>query len=199
MNSNNTRQRGPIADHPGRGSDAQSAHVVLVADSDPAVTDDVAGLLRDNYTVRTAYTSETVLPSIDEDVSVVLLDPTLPGLSVETVVERLASGDVDSRIAALSEEATADDRFDDLVRKPVSPDSLRSTVDRLCHCVAYRSTLERFYALARERATLSTDDPQRDHLDERLAELEAELDETVAPLDTGDAYEAALREPGRNQ
>lgn len=192
---NNTRQRGWVGDDCGPGGETNATHVVLVADSDTAVTDEVAELLRDDYTVRTAYASGAVLPSIDDDVSVVLLDPELPGLTVESVVERVTSDGVDCRIAALTETVTTDDRFDDHVRKPVTAESLRATVDRLCRCVAYRSTLERFYSLSRERAMLPADDPQRDRLDDRLADLQTELDEVVEPLDNDEVYEAALRDP----
>lgn len=195
MNSDNTRQWGPPhTSHRGRESDTHSSHVVLVADSDPEITDDVAELLRDGYVVRTAYTSEAVLSSVDDDVSVVLLDPALPDLLVDDVIDRLADGG-NWRVAALTERRPADDRFDGHVSKPVARESLMSTVDRLCHCVAYRDTLDRYYDVAQARATLSSDDPQLDRLDSKLSDIEVELGEVAESIDSDDAYEAALREP----
>lgn len=240
MNSDNTRQREPPTTRRyGFDRDGDAEHVVLVADSDPRLTDEVADLLRDDYAVRTAYTSETVLAAVDEDVSVVVLDPSLPNLSVAAVVDRLAgeSGDDESdadragddgsptgksvatragdetwsvdadecpdegdwRLAALTERRPDDDRFDGHVGKPVSPDALRSTVDRLCQCVAYRDSLDRYYAVARARASLPPDDPQRERLDDRIADIESELDGVADGIDGYDAYEAALRSPAADR
>lgn len=235
MNSDNTRQREPATTRRcGHEPDGDAEHVVLVADSDPRLTDEVADLLRGEYVVRTAYTSETVLAAVDDDVSVVVLDPSLPNLSVGAVVDRLAgeagddgtgddesstagspasrSGDEtefvgdgecpdegDWRLAALTERRPDDDRFDGHVGKPVSPDALRSTVDRLCRCVAYRDNLDRYYAVARARASLPPDDPQRERLDDRIADLESELDGVADGIDGYDAYEAALRNPAADR
>jgi len=177
------------------GSDRE-AHVVVVADSDTAITDDVARLLGDSYAVRTAHGGRAVRSEVDASVSVVLLDPALPGLSVGDVFDRLAAETVDSRLAALADGPVTDDRFDDRVGKPVSAGALRRTVDRLCRCVAYRTTLEELYDLATARASLPESDPQCARLDERVADLRADLEEAASALDTTDAFEAALRDRG---
>lgn len=39
---------------------------MLVADSDPVLTDEVASLLGDGYAVGTAYTSDAVLSELDD-------------------------------------------------------------------------------------------------------------------------------------
>jgi len=176
-----------------RGSDARTEQVVLVADADPTVTDEIADALQGHYDVRTVDSDADLLADLDEDVSAVLLDPTLP--RADELLDRLAS-DAGRRVAALVEERreTVDDRFDERVRKPVSRSALRATVDRLCRCVAYRDTLDLYFDLAQALAGLDEDDPQRERLAERLDTLEAELDETAAPLDSPDVYDAALRE-----
>jgi CheY-like chemotaxis protein len=176
-----------------RGGDARAGQVVLVADADPTVTDEIADALRNHYDVRTVDPDEDLLARLDEDVSAVLLDPTLPAASA--VLDRLAA-DVDCRVAALVAEGreTVADRFDGCVGKPVSRSALVATVDRLCRCVAYRDKLDHYFDLAQTLASLDEDHPQHDRLAERLAALEAELDETTAPLDSSDVYDAALRE-----
>jgi len=175
------------------GGDARRGQVVLVADGDPTVTDEIADALRGHYDVRTVDSDEDLLATLDEDVSAVLLDPTRSGAA--KLLDRLAA-DVDCRVAALVDDRreSVDERFDERVRKPVSRSALRATVDRLCRCVAYRDALDQYFALAQTLAGLDQDDPQRERLAERLDALEAELDDTGAPLDTSDVYDAALRE-----
>jgi len=192
MTSNDTPQGGSVTAFR-RGSDATAGQVVLVADDDPAVADEIADALQEGYVVRTVTAGEELLAALDEDLSVVLLDPRLP--TTENALDRLAA-DVDCRVAALVPDGhdAVDERFDGRVRKPVSRSALRATVDRLCRCVSYRDALDRYFDLAQALAGLDEGDPQRERIAERLDALEAELDETGAPLDSGEVYDAALRE-----
>ena len=173
------------------GGESNPGHVVLVADADPAVTDEVADALDGHYIVRTATTAAEFRDALDDAVSAVLLDPTLP--EGEETLDRLAA-DADSRVAALvAEGEPVDERFDDRVRKPVSRSALRATDDRLCRCVSYRDALDRYFDLAQRVSALPADDPERERLQACLAELETELDEVATPLDSSEIYEAALR------
>lgn len=168
--------------------------VVLVADRDPAVTDELAAVLRDRFTVRSAYDSADALASLDPDVSVALLDPSIPGLSAQRVVDRVRTDDADCQVAALVDEpldieSTA---FDDCLVKPVEDGHLTETVEQLSRRAAYRTTLEEFYRVARERTDAS--DQERERLDRRLGELDDSLDDVFRTLDGPEAYDAALRE-----
>lgn len=168
--------------------------VVLVADGDPTVTDELAAVLRERFTVRSAYDSADALASLDPDVSVALLDAELPGLSAQRVVDRVRTDDTDCQVAALTDdpldiEATA---FDDALLKPVDDDRLTETVERLSRRATYRTTLEELYRVSRERANASGE--ERDRLDRRLAELDDALDDVFRSLDGPEAYDAALRE-----
>lgn len=190
MTSNNTSEWTSVSGFR-RGGGARPDNVVLVADADRAVTDEVAGALRGSYDVRTAHTDEEALAKLDGGVSVVLLDPTLA--ATDRVLGEVAA-DAGRRIAALADDRRpVDDRFDERVDKPVSRSALRETVDRLCHGVAYRDALDRYFDLARTLAALDEDDPRRERLAERLESIESELDETATPLDSHEVYEAALR------
>lgn len=193
MTSNHTPCDPSLASGHGRPEDV-AANTVLVADSDPAVTDRIASHLRGRYAVRAAYTGEEALDSIDADVSVVLFDPTLPEVSTEQVVARIADAAVDCRLAAVVDETpSAPGAFDDFLLKPVAPEALRSTVDRLCRQAAYRNKLERYYDLVTERASADGPD-ERERLDDAVARLRDELDQALTGLDQRDAYYAALRE-----
>lgn len=196
MNPEHPSHHGPAISGRRTGSAALDSRVVLVADGDPTVTDEIAALLRDSYTVRTAYDSADALASLDASVSAVLLDPDLPGLSARIVLDRATTDAVDCQVAALTREEPDLDasEFDDYVEKPVDPDALRDAVERLCRRAAYRTTLEEYYALAERYATLPEDDPDHDRLGRRLDDLSDDLDDVFVTLDGPEAYDAALRE-----
>lgn len=192
MNTDETHRDG--TDRAARPRSDPRSVVVLVADRDPAVTDEIAAVLRDSYTVRSAYDSADALASLDPDVSVALLDPEIPGLSVQQVLERVCTDDADCQVAALTDEALDLDAtaFDDYLVKPVADDHLLATVDRLSRRAVYRTTLEAYYRTASERA--AADDGDDADLDRRLTELDEQLDEVFRHLDSADAYDAALRD-----
>ncbi|WP_164471624.1 response regulator [Halosimplex salinum] len=193
MNTDNTT--GGKATAPNRSRDDTAAtRVVLVADRDPTVTDDIAAVLRDSYTVRSAYDSADALASLDPDVSVALLDTEMAGLSPRRVLERVRTGSVDCQVAALTDEALDLDAsaFDEYLVKPVAPDHLVETVDRLSRRATYRTTLEEYYQTASERATAAGD--RKERLDDRLAELDEQLDDVFVSFEGSEAYDAALRE-----
>ncbi|MFC7141654.1 DNA-binding protein [Halosimplex aquaticum] len=192
MNTDETSRAGSSGSEHSR--EETPTAVVLVADSDPAVTDEIAAVLWDNYTVRSAYESADVLASLDSDVSVALLDPDIPGLSMRRVLERVRTDAADCQVAALTDEAldVESTAFDDYLVKPVADDLLEDTVDRLSRRATYRTTLEAYYRAASERA--DAEEGERADLDRRLAELDERLDDVVRSLDSDDAYDAALRE-----
>ena len=173
---------------------ALAPSVVVVTDSDPAVTDELATVLRERYTVRSAYDDADVLASLDADVSVVLLDPELPGLSTREVRTRARNEAAGCQVAALTDERIdlAATWFDDYLVKPVAHDHLVSTVDRLSRRAEYRTALEVYYQTASERATVTERD-RRSELDDRLSQLDQHLNDIFRDLDGSDAYDAALR------
>ncbi|WP_415378761.1 response regulator [Halosimplex sp. TS25] len=192
MNTDETTRSGSCEAE--RAGGEPSPAVVLVADRDPSVTDEIAAVLRDSYTVRSAYDSADALASLDPDVSVALLDPDIPGLSVQRVLDRVRTDAADCQVAALTHEAldVGSTAFDDYLVKPVAHDLLEDTVDRLSRRATYRTTLEAYYRAASERA--GAEESELDDLDRRLAELDERLDEVFRGLDGDDAYDAALRE-----
>jgi len=196
MHQDNSGSGGPAVVGRRGDDDAFGVTVVLVADDDPTVTDEIVSLLESEYEVRTAYDSADAIAGLDAAVSVVLLDPDLAGLSARHVLDRVTSEAVDCQVAALldAERDLTGTAFDASLVKPVAPNELRETVDRLARRAAYRTALSEYYALAEEYATRSSDDPERDHVGARLDDLRAQLDEVFGTLDTREAYDTALRE-----
>jgi DNA-binding response OmpR family regulator len=193
MTLDETGQSRPSSDRSRDGD--RSPSVVIVADSDPAVTDEIATVLRERYTVRSAYDSADAFASLDADVGVALFDPDIPGLSVQAVRKRTRTETVDCQVAALTDEPIDIDAtwFDDCLVKPVASDHLVSTVDRLSRRAEYRTTLETYYQTASEHAN-TTDSDRRSELDDRLARLDQHLDDIFRDLEGSDAYDTALRE-----
>lgn len=171
------------------------AGTVLVADGDPDVTDDIARTLRDRYTIRTAYSGPDALASLDEDVSVALLDPKL----IDVRIGRIADRTDGCRLAALvdADANAASARFDECLRKPVAESVLRETVADLCRRASYRRGLEEYYAIATALAEADETGPDHEQLERRLEDVRSELDAVLASLDREAAFEAALGDSGK--
>lgn len=179
-------------------------HLVVVASAEPATTDSLADLLRDTFTVRTAYSASEVVDRLDPDVDVVLVDRELETGDeaagegpdpVDAVRDAVSAEDLNCQIGLLG-AATADDTGADAVVSPTMSDrAVRDEVVQLATRARYRKTLDQFYELARTTAQLrgSADvQAERDRLEQRLDRLGRRLDEAAEPLDTATLFETVL-------
>ena len=177
---------------------------VLVAEDDTETAELYTSWL-DEYDVRVAADGAAALDLLSPAVDVVLLDRRMPGIAGETVLERINDGAFDCRVAVVSAVDPDFDvvatGFDSYLQKPVTSEELRSCVDRLLRRSAYSRDLQRYYALAEQRASLEeakssreldSHPVYRDVLDE-LADLEARLDCYVEGFDHDDVR-VALRD-----
>lgn len=187
---------------------ASARHLVVVAHTEPAAVDELADDLRAEYTVRTAYDAETLVETLDDGVDVVLVDPALPDVGLRGLRERRRTDELCYGIGALtafgrpSEPAAVDAVVEPSARNAV----LRDAVELLAEQATYRRLLNRYYAVASERAALLSgeSDPQtgsderteRRRLDERLERIRAELDDAREALDTETVFAVALEKPG---
>jgi DNA-binding response OmpR family regulator len=194
-----------MGDDESGGHRAGDAPVVLAVDDEPDVTEVYSLWLPDEYTVHRAAGGEEALEVMDETVDVVLLDRLMPGTNGDAVLEHIREEGYDCRVAMVTAVDPDFDvlemPFDDYVVKPVDPDELRATVDRLLTLAAYDARSEALFRLAARRAalesakseeTLAANDEYR-ALVERIDELRAELDDVVDDLD-GEAFDALLRD-----
>jgi DNA-binding response OmpR family regulator len=178
---------------------------ILVVDDEPDVADAYAAQLREQYTVRTAYSGQAALESIEEAVTIVLLDRRMPGLSGDDVLERIREQDIDARIAMVTAVDPDFDiiemPFDDYLTKPVSRDDLFGTVDRLLTCAKYESQFQEFYALTNKIATLRANKSEAElensgefaDLQAEREDIRAQLDATIEEFDDDD-FAAMFRE-----
>jgi CheY-like chemotaxis protein len=182
---------------------------VLVVDDEPDVADAYAAQLEDEYIVSTAYSGQEALDQLDDSVDVVLLDRRMPGISGDEVLEHIRDRGLDCRVAMVTAVDPDFDiiemPFDDYVIKPVSRDDLFQTIERLLTTASYESKLRQYYALTAKHATLMANKPESElaeseeftDLEDRMADLRDDLDETVAGFDDED-FVAVFRDIGED-
>ncbi|QIO24030.1 response regulator transcription factor [Haloarcula sp. JP-L23] len=162
---------------------------VLVVDDDIDVADAYASQLRERYDVETAYSGEAALSMLDSSIDVVLLDRRMPGISGDEVLETIRERGLSTRVAMVTAVDPGFDiiemPFDDYVEKPVSRDTLFSTIDRLQRCSAYQDQLREYYALTAKQAALTA----------RKSEAELAANEEFHSLETAiEAAESSLHD-----
>jgi two-component system response regulator AdeR len=172
--------------------------VVLVVDDEPDVADSYAAFIRDRYAVRTAYSGETALGELDDDVDVVLLDRRMPNMFGDDVLEAVRERGFDCRVAMVTavdpDVDIIDMEFDDYVVKPVTRSEVIDTVDRLLRVSEYERALREYYRVTRKYVALTeargdTDlnsDPEFATLTERRERLREELESTAERFVDGD-------------
>jgi DNA-binding response OmpR family regulator len=168
----------------------ESPAVVLVVDDEPDVADSYAAFMRDRYEVRTAYSGEAALDSL-EGVDVVLLDRRMPDMFGDEVLAAIRDRGVDCRVAMVTavdpDVEIIDMEFDDYVVKPVTREEVLDTVERLLRVAQYERTLREYYRVTRKCVTLSDagtggdieSDPEFSALTERRDQLRERLESTA--------------------
>ncbi|MFB6138237.1 MAG: response regulator transcription factor [Halobacteriaceae archaeon] len=178
---------------------------VLVVEDERDLADLYADWLADEYDVRVAYTAQEALETVDDEVSVVLLDRRLPDRPGSEVLATIRERGLECRVAMVTAVDPDFDivemGFDDYLVKPVSRAELRETVDGLLSQRSYDERMREYAALARKRAVLESEKDQAklaeneayQELLERLDELSGEVDDLVAGFDE-QAFSAAFRD-----
>ena len=174
--------------------------LVLVVEDEPDLADLYATWLKADYRVRTAYGGEEALEQLDDEISVMLLDRRMPGLSGDEVLDAARERGIDcpvSMVTAVEPDFDIIDMgFDTYLVKPVTRDTLTETVEDLLSRNSYDEGVQELYSLASKKALLESEkgrsslenNEEYQALSERLAELRDELDETVSSLDDHDEF-----------
>ena len=184
--------------------------LVLVVEDEPDLADLYATWLRDDYEVRVAYGGREALDSLDDEISVVLLDRRMPDLSGDEVLAALRDRGIECRVAMVTAVEPDFDivemGFDDYLVKPVSKDGLHDTVSHLLVRNQYDDEVQRLFALASKKGLLEAEKSEaelRDHeeyqtLSRKIARLQSEVDQTLAQFDDEADFEALYREFDRD-
>jgi len=177
-----------------------TSDVVLVCIGSDDLRQQITTTLRAQWPVRTACDDWAVAESLDEAVSVVVFDLDDDAFEIDSAVDRRDQDGISFEMAALVDDPSrwSDERLDGYVRKPVSDDDLRATVERLNRRVQYDRLLGRYYAVANEyaeEASATHHDPSElARLKERLFTMRKRLDEIADELEDVDAFDVALGE-----
>jgi len=182
--------------------------LVLVVEDEPDLADLYATWLRDEYRVRVAYGGREALEKLDGGVDVALLDRRMPDLSGDEALEAIRERGVDCRVAMVTAVEPDFDilemGFDDYLVKPVSRDALKETVENLLLRNSYDEGIQELFSLASKKALLESEkdavslenNAEYQELSDRVAELRAELDETLTRFDDEEDFTAVYRDIG---
>ena len=176
--------------------------LVLVVEDERDLADLYATWLRDEYRVRVAYGGREAIEKLDDAVDVALLDRRMPDLSGDETLAAIREEGIECRVAMVTAVEPDFDivamGFDDYVVKPVSREGLAETVESLLLRSTYDDGMQELFALASKKALLESEkDPatlesnrEYQELSERVSELRADLDETLASFDDDHGIEA---------
>ena len=174
------------------GTDTEQP-VVLAVDDEPRVAQSF-DIWLDECEVVTATSGEEALAKLTERVDVVLLDRHMPGMSGDEVLDRIRERDVSPRVAMVTGVEPDFDivemPFDDYVEKPVGPDGVLDTVERLLDRSTYDERIAELETVAGKIALLEEahpagkleDDERFSELVDRRDRLRQETDELLADL-----------------
>jgi DNA-binding response OmpR family regulator len=182
--------------------------LVLVVEDERDLADLYATWLRGEYRVRVAYGGREAIEKIDSEVDVALLDRRMPDLSGDETLQAIREEGIDCRVAMVTAVEPDFDivamGFDDYLVKPVTREALTGTVENLLLRNTYDEGIQELFALSSKKALLEAEkDPatldeneEYQELTEQVAELRAELDETLANFDDDHDIEAMYRDLG---
>ena len=178
---------------------------ILVVEDEEALIELYVRWLEDEYDVRTAEGGEEALEEFDDSVGVVLLDRLMPGMSGDEVLEDVRERSADCKVAMVTAVEPDFDvitmGFDDYLIKPVEQETLLETIERLLSRSAYAELEQELYALVSKQAVLESSKPEKElaeseefaDLESRIAALRAELDDTLAGIES-DEFVAMVRD-----
>ncbi|ELY38588.1 HalX domain-containing protein [Natronorubrum tibetense] len=183
---------------------------VLIVEDEPDLADLYAAWLGESCEIETAYDGETALNAIDDCIDIVLLDRRMPGLSGDRILTTIRDRGLDCRVAMVTAVEPDFDiigmGFDDYLVKPVSKDELRRIVEQLQLRSSYDEQLQEFFALASKKALLDAEKTDAElkssqeyaRLQDRLAVLRVEVNETMSELLKQDGYRQLCRDLTRD-
>lgn len=162
--------------------------VVLIVEDERGLADLYAEWLAAEYEVRTAYTGEQAIESVDGDLDVVLLDRNLPDSSGDELLAEIRARGLECQVAMVTAVEPSldviDMGFDSYLAKPIRKAELVEVTAQLLNRKQLSAKTQELYRLVTKRALLETElsttelAQSRDvqQLGQRIESLRAELD-----------------------
>ena len=181
-----------------------SGATVLVVDNQPAVAEAYQSYLMESYDVRLAFDGETALEKLDDSVDVVLLDRRMPALSGDEVLSHIRARGHECQVAMVTSTKpdvdVIDMGFDEYLMKPVSEDTLLSTVEGLLDRRDYDETLQEYYTSAKKYAALKAersaealeDTEEFKRLRRRVRRLGGDVEQAFDRIETREGVDVAV-------
>lgn len=178
---------------------------ILAVDDLPEYLELYEARLGDRYDVETAEGGEEALDKLDDEVDVVLLDRSMPGLSGDEALARIRDSEYDCRVAMVTavepDVDVIDLGFDAYLTKPVSKETLVDTVERLLQRSQYDEEVADLYRLCTKRAVVRQRVSESDvseseefrELQSKIRERRDAVDDLVADFDHDD-FRATFRD-----
>lgn len=183
--------------------------LVLIVDDEKQLADLYADYLKDKYQVKTAYSGQEALKSVNSRVSVVLLDRNIPDLSGSEILSKIRQEEYKCRVAMVTSVKPNLDvlemGFDEYVTKPALQEDLTETVEVLLARSEYDSKLQRYYALITKQSLLEREidedklskSTEYTNLTGEIQLVKSELDQIIGEFNDQD-FVASFRNLGQN-
>jgi len=178
-----------------------SERTILIVDDEESLAELYARYLGDEYETRTALTSGEALVELTADIDLVLLDRRLPGMSGDELLEHINDWETDCQVILVTAVDLDVDIIDmpceGYLKKPVSRQEMLDAVEQAFLIDKYEDLVFEYYEVRKKYAALDAefsrneiDAAQFDRLEQRVAEIETEISETVDQFPDDEMSEA---------
>ena len=173
----------------------EAAKTILIVDDEADLAESYALRLDDHYETKIATSGGEALTKLGPDIDLVLLARRMPGMAGDEVIKRIDEWELEFQVILVSaidpDTDIIDLPFDAYLTKSVSKDELLGAVERVFLKQRYEALVAEYNAAAEtydvlrdaySRSELAGDEAFA-ALETRMAELEAEFDETIDDLE----------------
>lgn len=182
-------------------SEGEEEKTILIVEDEESLAALHAHHLQDEYEARVAFTGGEALVELTADIDLVLLDRRMPGMSGDELIEHIQDWESDCQVIMVTAVDPDMDIIDmpvaGYLTKPVSKEELLTAVEQAFLIEKYEDLVFEYYETRKKYATLTTefapgelDDSRFVELEDRIEELEAEINETIDEFPDSDLTEA---------
>lgn len=166
------------------------SRTVLVVDDEESLAELYAEYLRDDYETVVAHTGGEALVKLTSEVDLMLLDRRMPGMSGDELLEHIQDWETNCQAIMVTAVDIGVDIIDmpceGYLTKPISKDELLTAVEQAFLIDSYEDLIFEYYEAQKKHAALDAefspdeiDSARVDRLEQRIANIETEIGDTV--------------------